>query len=537
MASGDIGMYRPNEPKSVPPGKSATRSYRPVLSGSLLDRAQRRERGSEAFDGRTQQPRATQDNFEDLPPSDPGDMSGGSVFARLISLRTIGIEEIFIWLWQGIARIMVMTVICAAIAFAYAKMADPRYTSYTDILVAPSNLNVVSDDVFTASPQSDAQLLEVESKLRTLTSRNVLTRVIEQLRLTNDPEFVKPDRFAFITDLFSSGNAVGNDNLIALRNLSERVSAVREERSFVVVLEVWAETPEKSVILSDAIVEAFETELFQAAAESAGRVAENLNARLEQLRINVTEAERKVEDFRRENGLQYNNSELVSNQLSSELNTQVLAAQQLAIQTEAQYEQMRVALSQNRTASEPVFDSEEMTNLRQQFDTLRQQIASLRLTYGERHQRLILARAEETALERAMEGEARRILERAKAEADRNKSAFLQIQSKADDEKSRVFEDNDAQVQLRGLERDARSKAAIYETHLARAQQIAEQQQIDTTNIRVISKAFPPRNRSWPPRTLILLIGGGILGGILGCCLVLLAGFWQRMREFRPETA
>jgi uncharacterized protein involved in exopolysaccharide biosynthesis len=108
------------------------------------------------------------------------------------------------------------------------------------------------------------------------------------------------------------------------------------------------------------------------------------------------------------------------------------------------------------------------------------------------------------------------------------------LRAKASDEKSNVFSDNEAQVQLRDLERDARAKAAIYETHLARAQQITERQQIDTTNVRVISRALPPNARSWPPRTVVLVAGGGFLGIILGISLALALGLWRYIRRPQP---
>lgn len=451
-------------------------------------------------------------------------------FPQLHFLGSIGVNDLIAWLRNGARWIVLALVLSVAAAFAYAVAATPRYTVYTDLVVDPSNLNVVSDDVFTTNPQRDAQLLEVESKLRILTSRNVLQRVIDELRLADDPEFVRPTFLDWMKMLIAPRDAKADKELAAMRALSERVEARREERSFVVILKVWSEEPAKAIALSDAIVEAFEAELFQSAAESAGRVAQNLNERLDELRRNVTEAEKRVEDFRRENGLQSTNGELVSNQLSSELNTQVLDGQQRFIQAETRYRQMSAAVAEGQTASASVFESANMTNLRQQYNALQQQIGSMQLTYGERHPRLVAARSERTALEAAMKDEARRILERAKADFDREQKALDALRGKADDEKSNVFTDNQAQVQLRDLERDARSKAAIYETHLARAQQITERQQIDTTNIRVISRALPPNARSWPPRTLILLIGGAVLGLAIGIAAALALGLWKFLR-------
>lgn len=538
-------MYRPDEAEKRRPSQPAHDQRAPAARGSLLDLLssdlpEAEQVAEEPVNARPQ-------------PNEPSEVSRRQVKAAaslppvrrdsylpgLNDLGNIGVDDIIGWLREGLLWIVVAVMLCVAAALAYAVTATPRYNVYTDIVVDPSNLNVVSDDVFTSNPQRDAQLLEVESKLRILTSRNVLSRVIDQLRLAEDPEFVKPSAFGSLKNLFSTKaeQQAGNE-LAAMRALSERVEARREERSFVVVMKVWSEEAAKAVTLSNTIVAAFEQELFQSAAESAGRVAQNLNARLDELRHNVTEAERAVEDFRRKNGLQStNDGQLVSNQLSNELNTQVLDAQQRFIQADTRYRQMNDAIAQGRTASASEFESVNMTNLREQYNVLQQQIASMQRTYGERHPRLVNARSERTTLEGAMTDEARRILDRAKADMDREQQAFAALRAKASDEKSNVFSDNEAQVQLRDLERDARAKATIYETHLARAQQITERQQIDTTNVRVISRALPPNARSWPPRTLILLAGGAIFGLALGIGLALTLGLWRFLRGRRPAVA
>jgi polysaccharide biosynthesis transport protein len=520
-------MYRPSEPEEQALRLEARFERPRARGGSLLDLLP-------TIEQETSHPEEPKVVRPSPPVAEPKSLRFSEYFPGLPLLGSIGVDDIITWLRDGRRWIVLALVLCVAGALGYAMMAPPRYTVYTDIVVDPANLNVVSDDVFMSNPQRDAQLLEVESKLRTLTSRNVLKRVIDKLRLTEDPEFVKATPLAALLALFSSQDAKAGKELAAMRALAERVEARREERSFVVVLKVWREEPAKAVTLANAIVDAFEAELFQSAAESAGRVAQNLNARLDELRRSVTEAEKKVEEFRRANGLLSANGELVSNQLSSELNTQVLEAQQRFIQAETRYKQMSAAIAQGQTTSASVFESADMTNLRQQYNALQQQIGSMQLTYGERHPRFAAVRSERTTLEAAINQEARSIAERAKGDFDRERSALDALRTKANDEKSNVFTDNDAQVHIRDLERDARAKAAVYETHLARAQQITERQQIDTTNIRVISTAMPPESRSWPPRTIILLIGGAVLGLAAGVSLALALGLWRCVRRQQP---
>ncbi len=545
-------MYTPKEPdlrQAIKRPETASRS-RPH-GGSLLDLVSdddedfhrtvhtrvAGETAREAFlPSRQREAIAEQINIRPAPLPAP---VKGQLMGYLAALRGIGPDDVFIWLKEGLRWIIGATVLCVAAAFIYAMVAQPRYTVYTDLVIDPSNLQVVSDDVFGSNPLRDSQLLEVESKLRILTSRNVLTRVIDSMNLTQDPEFVKPDVLGGLKQLLSSAPKDETEQgkmLSAIRALAERVEARREERSFVVALGVYTDDPQKSVMLSDAIVDAFEKEIFESAAQSAGRVATTLNQRLEELRRNVTDAEAKVEQFKREKGLQSSNGELVSTQLVAELNTQVLTAQQRYIELETRYKQMQEAISTGRTSTASIFVSPTMTTLRQDYDAGVLLLNSLKLTYGTRHPRITAANSDLSTLKASISNEAKRIADMARGDMNQAKSALGALQGKATEQQSTVYMDNDSQVQLRDLERDARAKAALYETHLTRAQQITEQQQINTSNIRVISRAMPPQSRSWPPRTLILLAAGAFAGIAIGIGLALLFGILRVLRHNQPRA-
>ncbi len=142
--------------------------------------------------------------------------------AQLHSLTDIHFTDIIRWLRKGFLRIIAAAILGAVLALLYAAIASPRYTVSTEIIIDPSNLNLVSDDVFSANPQRDSQLLEVESKLRVLTSRNVLTKVINDLNLTQDPEFNRPGRLDGLRSLISSPSAPEDRQLSVLRHSKNR---------------------------------------------------------------------------------------------------------------------------------------------------------------------------------------------------------------------------------------------------------------------------------------------------------------------------
>ncbi|MGE7367465.1 GumC family protein [Neorhizobium sp. NPDC001467] len=455
--------------------------------------------------------------------------------AQWQSVTRIGIGHVLHWLQRGLPIILGMAVLGAVIAFGYASTATPRYTVYTDLIVDPSNFNVTPDDLTAVNPQRDSQLLEVDSKIRVMTSGNVLRQVIRNMKLTEDAEFFKP---SLLSSLFGGGTTDATQEtreLAVQRMLEERIKATREERSFVVVLSVWTSDPEKSIRLSNAVVEAFQAQLFESSSESAGRIAASINARLDELRASVTKAEEQVEQFKRDNKLQSSAGELTSSRISSALDTQVLDAQQRLIQAETRYNQMRAAVADRRTASATIFDSAAMTTMRGNFTALEQQIGAMTRTYGSRHPRLVAMQSERATLEQAINEEAERILQQAKQESDQARTTLTALRGRSDAERATVFTNNDAQVRLRDLERDARARAAVYETYLTRTNQISERQEIDTSNVRVISNPVPPKTRSWPPATPLLVAGGGVAGAVIGIGLALVFGLFVYLRNVRPQ--
>ncbi|SIQ12029.1 Uncharacterized protein involved in exopolysaccharide biosynthesis [Rhizobium sp. RU35A] len=525
-------MYRPVEPARLAdaPASGGVRAMRSLLDHTLEppEATARSQAPGVSGAAATSSPSGL---HAARPAADPLEVRLAGAFQRLSS---IGAADLLSMLHRGQRLIAICAVLGLVTALAYALTTPARFTASTEIVINPSNLNLVADDVFAASPQRDTQQMEVESKLRMLTSGKVLQQVIQDLNLTQDPDFFRP---GILSGLLSSQPTAEDRELAVLRTLERRVTATRDATSFVVTVSVWSGNPEKSVELAKAVVRAFEAKLFESAADSAGRLASTINGRLEELRRSVTQAEERVESFKRQKGLQEAQGELTSTRKASTLDAQVLDAQQRLIQAEARADQMRAALAARRLASDALFDSATMTALRASYTGLDQQVSALSLIYGARHPRLVSLQTERATVERAMTEEAQRILAAATAEADQARSSLNGLKDKANDERATVFTDNDAQVTLRELERDARARASVYETYLARTHQIAERQQIDTSNVQVISEAVPPQTKSWPPGAAILAPAGLVIGALLGLMLALTLGLWRHALPAPPMAA
>ncbi|MFE0018140.1 GumC family protein [Mesorhizobium sp. NPDC059054] len=433
-------------------------------------------------------------------------------------------RRLFVWLRAGLVMALLLAIVGGILGGAYGLLGKQRYTVTTDILINPANLQVVQNDLYPQSGQVDGQILSMRSKQRIMTSGSVLSRVVDELDLTNDPEFFDASRSGG-----KANDAKADPKLTALKNLAQKVKTSGDEKSFVTTLSVSAQTADKAVEISQAITKTFQEELANAEASGASRAAAALDARLGQLRNDVQAAEEKVEAYRRSHSLSSSNGQLVSSQTMTQLNTQLVEEQSRVVAAQANYDAL-VASGVNGTRSAPE-TSGTLAALRERANSLRQQIDSQAMTFGPRHPTIVRLKTELTTVDAQLRAEFSRTVDQAKVDLDRSRAALASLNAKMNDLKGRVFTDNESEVALRELLRDAASKSAIYESFLSRARQITEREQIDTTNVQVISMAVPPNGRSWPPRTSIMIVLGAVAGFALGMFLAIAWGIIRDMRR------
>lgn len=437
------------------------------------------------------------------------------------------------WVLKGLKWILVLAVLGAVIGYAYTLIAKPKYTAYSDLVVDPASLQVVTNDLYNTSLDQNAQLLDVESKLRVLTSGNVLTSVVTELNLQNDPEFAASAGLIDLSFLTGGSEPVGDAVQTAVGALEKKVTARREERSYVVTLAVSTESPDKSVMIADAIVAAFQAELAKAESDGAMRAAGSLVDRLSELKTSVRIAEDAVETFKKANGLESSNGELVNTQSMTMINQRLLEAQQALITAQSRYSELSDPATGAVNADS--IQTPVMVQLRTQYGLIKQQADADATVYGPLHPNRGAGERQLAGLQQQINAEAARFVTSAKLELEQAKRTVAEFEQQVAAARSIVATDGEAQVQLRDLERDAKAKSDVYEAFLGRASEITERQQLDTTNIRVITPATPPSSRSWPPRGYVTAGAGAFGGGSLGIALALGLGFLAAARQLRKR--
>jgi succinoglycan biosynthesis transport protein ExoP len=160
--------------------------------------------------------------------------------------------------------------------------------------------------------------------------------------------------------------------------------------------------------------------------------------------------------------------------------------------------------------------------LRTQLAEAARREAELVTTLGLRHPQVSEIRAQVRNLRSMIVEEVGRIAAAARNDYARARKSEQALAANLETLRGELGSTNEAIVRLRELMRDVQASRTVYEAFLVRTREVSEQERLDTANVRVISRAEPPLNRSFPPRTLILLIAGLILGVGLGAVLAML---------------
>jgi len=430
------------------------------------------------------------------------------------SLPPIDVQKIWSVLWRGKITILLSTMVAVALAAAFVLLVPHKYTATTQILIDPMDLRAAQSDISPAIPQSDAAVLQVESQARVIASDNVLRRVVASEGLDHDPEFMR------------GAVAQQYGPLAALSELEKHLQVKRTERTYVVDVSVTSEDPAKAARIANAIAQTYLTEQTEVRSNAARQISQALTGRLNELKDRVRDAEQKVEAYKASHNIVGANGELVNEQQLTNLNSQLSTARARTSEAKARLDQVESVLNSKTPigAFPEAVQSQTISLLRSQYAEIMRRDAEQKSSLGERHPAVIEIEAQGARLQKLIEDEVNRIAQSDRAEYERAKADEDMLSRQVDALKNTAVSTNESLVGLRELEREVQANRTVYESFLVRSRETGEQEQVDTKNIRIISKADPPMYRSSPPPSMILGLAAALLGFASGVGIVIMQG-------------
>ena len=438
------------------------------------------------------------------------------------------------------ALVVVTTALIVGCGLGVYLSLPPRFEAKAQVLLDPQGLQVLQNDLTHGATAADTALAQAESQLRVITSPNVLAKVIEQEKLTNDPEFgdAPPGLLSRLLAPLRSPAEPSDPAIKALRILQSKVGAYRPDRTYVIEVIVTTMDLQKSARNANAIAETYIAQEVAAKSELARRTSASLAARLDELRAHVQRSEDRVEDYKSKRNIIGASGRLVSEQQLTEINNQLLQARARAAELAARYEDIR-RIQQGRLepgAIAEALQSPVIAALRAQYAEIKRVEADRMRQFGPRHPSYAELAPQESQIRRLIGDEVARIAQAAQSDLNRARANQRALETTLESLKREAVATSQASVKLRELEREAESNRAVYEAFLKRTKELGEQEQVNTSNMRLIAPALPPASRSGPKLPLVL--AGLLFGGlVVGAGLALLRDLFARSPEASNATA
>jgi uncharacterized protein involved in exopolysaccharide biosynthesis/Mrp family chromosome partitioning ATPase len=419
-------------------------------------------------------------------------------------------------LWRNKRSIIGPTLIAAAAAFIAVNLMTPKYKSEARVLFEGR------ENIF-LRPEADKTMIDrgaidqeaLTSQVQLVLSRELAREVIGRLNLAEFPEFNSvPDGFSLMTiprllGLVRDPQSMSLEERL-LATYYERLNAYAVDKSRVIVIEFQSADPELAARAANTVAERYLVLQQVAKQDQARSAGQWLSGEIEKLRTKVSESEAKVEEFRSKSNIYMgaNNTSLSGQQLS-ELNTQLSAARAQKADAETRARLIRDQLRSGQSLeSADVTNSELIRRLSEQRVTLRAQLAEQSSTLMSQHPRIKELRAQIADLDQQIRTEGERLVRSLENDAKVAGARLETLNVALDQLKRQAASTSDQDMQLRALEREAKSQRDLFESYLAKYREATARDSIAAApaDARIISRAVVSNLPHSPKKVPIVLI-------------------------------
>jgi polysaccharide biosynthesis transport protein len=426
--------------------------------------------------------------------------------------------------------IVFVTLLATALGMTYLFTARPSFTAQAQLLIDARKVQMFQQQPVLGDYPID--LGQVESQVQVLKSENIVSAVIKNLHLTEDPEFVGlgggllGTLSGVVFNQFRSDQASSDYELYrrAINVFQSKLSVKRVGLSYVIEINFRSYDAAHAAQIANAVADAYLVDQLEAKYQSARRASAWLQDRIKELRDQVSSSERAVVQFTTTNNIVSTGGpdrRLLGQQQVTELSSQLTIARAQASETQARLERIDSVLKADLpTASfgETVADTlknEVVTKLRSQYLELAAREADWSAKYGRDHLAVVSLRNQMREIRNSIFEELKRLGETYKSDYEIAKQRVLGIQNELARAVSQSQTTDAKSVTLRELQSTAQTYKTIYDNFLQRYMEAVQQQSFPITESRLISSAARPLSKDSPNDLLVLAVaclGGMVVG-------------------------
>ncbi|AWB08943.1 protein tyrosine kinase (plasmid) [Azospirillum humicireducens] len=450
-------------------------------------------------------------------------------------------------LWRQKWLILGITAVLWLPAVLLVNSMTPLYSASSVVVIDPHPNRVIN--IPSVSEPMGIYQDTVNTEVEILRSRDLARRVVEALKLGQEPEYAttaaKPGP---LTPLLEDGRALLADvagalpeplsamltppprpaaptgdaaelesaRLIDAFQKNLRVSPGVQSRAIRITVE--AKDPQLAARAANAVADAYIALQVEAKRNATQRASEWLQSRLDELRQDMTTTGRAaIEAMRSETGMVKGRDAPLVNEEMSALNAQLAEARTAHANAQARLRQLQAVRPGNpeSLAGADIGGDPLITGLRQRQAALSAQLAELRAQYGDRHPALTRPAAELRDLNASLATEVDRVVRGLRGEVEQQVAKIQDLSRRMEGLRTESFDTLQADVRLRELQRQADASDDNYRRAVTRLKETQVLQALEMTpDVRIVSSASVPTGPVGPGKTVLAGLAAVVCGAI-----------------------
>ncbi len=374
-------------------------------------------------------------------------------------------------LWQKKTRILGLTLLAAGVAFLVVNSITPRYQSEARLLLEARENVFLRAEADKTGERAAIDPEAVTSQLQLVLSRDLARDVIKKEKLADNPEFDPSNSGLAALRAILGKLGIGRDISAmspeerTLEAYYDRLNVYAVEKSRVIAVDFSSANPDLAAQVANTIVATY-LSTQQAVKQDQTRAAGNwLAGEIEKMRARVAEAEAKVEEYRtRENLFSGSNNTSLPSQQLTEINSQIAAARGQKADVEARARQLRDLMNSGKSInSADIANTDTMRRLIEQRIAVHGQLAEQSTTLLDQHPRIKELKSQVAEIDRQIQVEGERLLRQLDNDASVARDRLATLGANLEQVKKSASQTSEQDVQLRALEREAKTQRDLLE--------------------------------------------------------------------------
>jgi polysaccharide biosynthesis transport protein len=424
----------------------------------------------------------------------------------------IGIWEMLWALRRGWLFPVFGCLIGLSLALFYVTLVPTPYKSSARILLDRSLNRYLQTNKAIDEPVLED--LEMASQVYLLSSDSVIVPVVRSMNLARDPEFVaRPNRTADDDATIDSHPELER---MVVEEVIKRLTVFREDAANVINVSFESADPNKAAAIANAIADSYISTSLDAKLKSSKIVTQWLEDRLNELKAQVADADRTLQDYKiAHNLVSTDKGGLLNADQLANLNTQLANARVAVADAKARLDRIQQAGPNAITNFSATLNNPDIAKLRDQYRDVATREAEIEALVGPNHLAVIKLRDRMAELSRSIQEEERRVADTSLSDYQIATTREREIATSVAQSVGQVETNSQAQIKLRELENSADALRSLYNSFLQKFKEATtiQSQNIPIQSASIITRASPALHKGMKkPATIV---AGGMLFGLL----------------------